>query len=176
MPGGFFIALPRGNFSPAPSFIRYSPAFWQAICFKGSANRDRLMKKFLITLLLLAGAHLYTFSQPTGDDYVFRFPGTDLRGLAQLSAPARDSILQAFSRFDPGQVSFEGTEISAENREQLRTVILDMMETVKTVIKDPSSAAAMEKKMESLRKRMEDVQADIQLEEALGDLKADYEK
>lgn len=134
------------------------------------------MKKFLVIMLLLAGAHLYTFSQPTGNDYVFRFPGTDLQGLAQLPASARDSILQAFSQFNPDQLSFEGTEISPDNRAQLRTVILEMMETVKTVIKDPSSAAVMEKKMEGLRKKLDDVQADIQLDEALADLKADYEK
>ncbi|RPD42426.1 hypothetical protein [Chitinophaga barathri] len=134
------------------------------------------MKKFLITLLLLAAAHIYTFPQTPGDDYIFRFPGTDLQGLAKLPAPARDSIMDAFSRFDPAQISFEGTQISEENRTELKSVILEMMEAVKTVIRDPSSAPAMERKMSGLRKKMDDVQADIQLDEALTDLKADYEK
>ncbi|MBO9155136.1 hypothetical protein ACFOTA_23200 [Chitinophaga sp. GCM10012297] len=132
------------------------------------------MKKFLITLLLIVAA--YTgFPQDTGE-YVFRFPGTDLQGLAKLSAPARDSILQAFSRFDPAQISFEGTTISEENRTGLTTVILDMMETVKTVIKDPATLGPMEKKMNTLMKKLDDVQADIQVDEALSDLKTDYEK
>lgn len=133
------------------------------------------MKKFLITSLLIVAAHI-GFPQTPGDEYVFRFPGTDLQGLAKLSAPQRDSILQAFSRFDPGQLSFEGTTISQENRTELTSLILDMMETVKTVIRDPSSLAPMEKKMNGLMKKLDDVQADIQLEEALSDLKTDYEK
>ena len=133
------------------------------------------MKQFLITMLLLA-AHFCGFAQTEGDEYVFRFPGTDLQGLAKLPAPTRDSILQAFSRFDPAQVSFEGTQMSETRRTELATVILDMMETVKNVIRDPSNLSPMEKKMNSLMKKLDDVQDDIREEEALADLKTDYEQ
>lgn len=134
------------------------------------------MKKILITMLLTAAAHFCGFAQSSGDEYVFRFPGTDLQGLAKLPAPTRDSILQAFSRFDPAQVSFEGTQASETRRAELTSVILDMMETVKSVIKDPSTLNPMERKMSSLIKKLNDVQDDIREDEALAELKTDYEQ
>lgn len=139
------------------------------------------MKKFLITFLLLGGFQSFTTAQETppihpDKEFKFQFPGTDLNGLAQLSRPRRDSMLLAFTKFDPGQISFSGTGISETLQKQFKTVLLDMMDVVKNVIKDPATAPDMEKKMNVLSRKMDDLQEDMKYETGLAELKKEYEE
>lgn len=131
------------------------------------------MKRSLITLTLLCSLYVFATAQNDPGNYVFRFPGTDLRGLAQLPQATRDSILTAFSRFDPATIDFSQT--SPQHGAALRTVLIDMMETVRTVIRDPSTVSEMDRRMTVLQKKMDDVQEDITEEDALRDLKETYE-
>lgn len=139
------------------------------------------MKKLLITFLLLGGFQSFTTAQetpplPPDKEFKFQFPGTDLNGLAQLSQPRRDSMLLAFHKFDPGQISFSGTGISESLQKQFKTVLLDMMEIVKNVIKEPATVSDMEKKMNVLSKKMDGLQEDMQYEIGLTELKKEYDE
>jgi len=138
------------------------------------------MKKLLITFLLLAVFQSYTTAQETAPthpdkDFKFQFPGTNLNGLALLSQPQRDSMLLAFVKFDPAQISFSGTGISESLQKQFRSVLLDMMEVVKNVIKDPATVSDMDKKMNILSRKMEGLQEDMEYETNLVELKKEYE-
>lgn len=131
------------------------------------------MKRSLITVLLLCSLYVFATAQNDPGSYVFRFPGTDLRGLAQLPQPTRDSILTAFSRFDPATLDF--SQASPQHGETLRSVLVDMMETVRTVIRNPATVAEMDKKMSILQQKMDEVQEDIIEEDELRQLKETYE-
>jgi hypothetical protein len=85
-------------------------------------------------------------------------------------------MLQAFHKFDPGQISFSGTGISESLQKQFKTVLLDMMEVVKNVIKDPATVSDMEKKMNVLSKKMDGLQEDMAYETGLAELKKEYDK
>lgn len=135
------------------------------------------MKKLLITLLLLGSFQSFTTAQEAADKaFKFQFPGTDLNSLAQLPQPRRDSMLLAFNKFDPAQISFSGTGISEPLQKQFKTVLTDMMEVVKKVIKEPAAVQEMEKKMNVLTKKMDALQVDMEYETALTDLKKEYEE
>lgn len=139
------------------------------------------MKKLLVTFLLLAGFQFYTIAQETASghpdkDYKFQFPGTNLHGLTQLPQPRRDSMLLAFAKFDPARISFSGTGISESLQKQFRSVLLEMMEVVKNVIKDPATVSDMEKKMNALSRKMEGLQEDMEYEMELVELKKEYEE
>lgn len=154
--------------------------FWHISCFMG-ANSTLCMKKLLITFLLLAGFQSFTTAQETAPghpdkNFKFQFPGTNLHGLTQLSQPDRDSMLLAFAKFDPAQISFSGTGISESLQKQFRSVLLDMMEVVKNVIKDPATISDMEKKMHALSRKMEGLQDDMDYEMDLVELKNEYEE
>lgn len=131
------------------------------------------MKKSLFTALLLCSLYIFAAAQYDPGSYVFRFPGTDLKGLAQLPPATRDSILTAFSRFDPATLDF--SQASPKHGAALRAVLVDMMETVRTVIRDPSTASEMDRKMAVLQQKMDEVQEDIIEEDALRELKDSYE-
>lgn len=131
------------------------------------------MKRSLITMLLLCSLHVFATAQNDPGNYVFRFPGTDLRGLAQLPKATRDSILTAFSRFDPAALDF--SQASPQHGAALRSVLVDMMETVRTVIQNPATADEMDRKMTVLQRKMDEVQENIIEEDALRQLKQTYE-
>lgn len=131
------------------------------------------MKRSLITLMLLCSLHVFATAQNDPGSYVFRFPGTDLRGLAQLPQATRDSILTAFSRFNPATLDF--SQASPQHGATLRSVLVDMMETVRTVIRDPSTVQEMDRRMTGLKKKMDDVQEEIIEEDALRQLQQTYE-
>lgn len=139
------------------------------------------MKKLLVTFLLLAVFQSFTTAQETAPqhhpdkEFKFQFPGTNLNGLALLPRQQRDSMLLAFSKFDPAQISFSGTGISEPLQKQFRSVLLEMMEVVKNVIKDPATVSDMEKKMNTLSRKMENLQDDMEYETELGELKEEYE-
>lgn len=135
------------------------------------------MKKLLITLLLLGSFQSFTTAQEAADkEFKFQFPGTDLNSLAQLSQPRRDSMLLAFNKFDPAQISFSGTGISEPLQKQFKTVLIDMMEVVKKVIKEPAAVQEMEKKMNTLTKKMDALQDNMVYETELAGLKKEYEE
>lgn len=135
------------------------------------------MKKLLTTLLLLGSFQSFTTAQEAADkEFKFQFPGTDLNSLAQLSQPRRDSMLLAFNKFDPAQISFSGTGVSEPLQKQFKTVLVDMMHVVKTVIKDPASVQEMEKKMNVLSKKMDGLQENMIFETELAGLKKEYEE
>lgn len=138
------------------------------------------MKQLLITFLLLAGLQSFTTAQETAPghpdkDFKFQFPGTNLNALSLLSQPQRDSMLLAFNKFDPATISFSGTGISESLQKRFRSVLLEMVEVVKNVIKDPATVSDMEKKMSTLSQKMEVLQDDMDYEMDLADLKEEYE-
>lgn len=131
------------------------------------------MRKFFLTILLLGGLITLSNAQTVPAD-ALRFPGTDLRTIAQYPQAKRDSILRSISNYD--NIALPANGMSPEHQQQLKTVIGDMLDVVKQVLKDPASADEMERKMTALNKRLYAVQEDIAYEENLRILKAGYEE
>ncbi len=132
------------------------------------------MRKFLIILLFLGGTCIAAIAQQHNNR--FTFPGTNLKSLAVLSQQQRDSLLTAFSKFDATKIELNGVELSQSLQKQFRSVLTDMMEVVKNVIKDPSTLGDMEKKMASLTGKMNTLNEKVSREMELKDLEEEYNR
>ncbi|RPE12329.1 hypothetical protein EGT74_01880 [Chitinophaga lutea] len=133
------------------------------------------MRRFLLSILLLGGLTTVSNAQSLPAD-VLRFSGNDLRTMAGYPQAKRDSILLSINNLDASSIALPNNGMTEDHQQQLKTVISDMLQVMRQVLKDPASADEMERKMASLNKRLTSLRDDIAYEENLRILKAGYEE
>ena len=126
----------------------------------------------MLTILLWGGMATISYAQAPA---LLSFAGTDFRAIAEFPQAKRDSILRSISYLDQESIAVAGN-MSAEHQQQLKTVMYDMLQLMKEVLKDPASLAEVERKAVPLHKKLSAIRGDIAYEENLRILKADYEE